>query len=249
MYALILFRFKVIKTVCGLTNFREFSFNNNITTVTVTITVAAISLTQQMHTAQYVGTMSKKVSLPLAIQEAIDRNLEMRVDALEEAIMHIGTELQALKVKMALSCHANYRWMCVTSLKVNKTDYEWEKIKNHISGVWNSSDIGLDLGKLQNQIQTLEHSQLDFTAAGAANDFFHTFSNVISGKNILSNIFSYAAVCALILLLIIILPCIVRILRQSIQKLSTELHLAVLRNKKWGDAGSQRGESCPWQRS
>ena len=28
---------------CGLTNFREFSFNNNITTVTVTITVAAIS--------------------------------------------------------------------------------------------------------------------------------------------------------------------------------------------------------------
>ena len=87
----------------------------------------------------------------------------------------------------------------------NETDYEWEKIKNHISGVWNSSDIGLDLGKLHNQIQTLEHSRLDFTAAGAANDFFHTFSNFISGKNILSNIFSYAAVGALILLLIIIL--------------------------------------------
>ena len=52
----------------------------------------------------------------------------------------------------------------------------------HISGVWNSSDIGLDLGKLHNQIQTLEHSRLDFTAAGAANDFFHTFYNFISGK-------------------------------------------------------------------
>ena len=70
----------------------------------------------------------------------------------------------------------------MTSLKVNETDYEWEKIKNHISGVWNSSDIGLDLGKLHNQIQTLEHSQLDFTTAGVANDFFHTFSNFISGK-------------------------------------------------------------------
>ena len=80
--------------------------------------------------------------------------------------MHIGTDLQALKLKMALSCHADYRWICVTSLKVNETDYEWEKIKNHISGVWNSSDIGLDLGKLHNQIQTLEHSRLDFTAAG-----------------------------------------------------------------------------------
>ena len=41
-------------------------------------------------------------------QEIIDRKLEMRADALEEAIMHIGTELQALKVKKALSCHADY---------------------------------------------------------------------------------------------------------------------------------------------
>ena len=139
--------------------------------------VAAISLTQQVHTAQYVDTMSKNVTLTLATQEVIDRKLEMRVDALEEAIIHIGTELQALKVKMALSCHADYRWICVTSLKVNKTDYEWEKIKNHLSGVWNSSDIGLDLEKLHNQIQTLEHSRLDFTTAGAANDLFHTFSN------------------------------------------------------------------------
>ena len=70
----------------------------------------------------------------------------------------------------------------MTSLKVNETDYEWEKIKNLISGVWNSSDIGLDLGKLHSQIQTLEHSRLDFTASGAANDFFHTLSNFISGK-------------------------------------------------------------------
>ena len=77
----------------------------------------------------------------------------------------------------------------------------------------------------------MEHSRLDFTAAGTANDFFHTFPNYISGKNILSNVFSYAGVAALILLLIIILPCLVRILQQSIQRFATELHLAVLRNK------------------
>ena len=88
------------------------------------VTVTAISLTQQVHTAQYVDTMSKNVSLTLTTQEAIDRKLEMRVDALEEAIMHTETELQPLKVKMALSCHADYRWICVTSLKVNETDYK-----------------------------------------------------------------------------------------------------------------------------
>ena len=154
-----------------------------ITAIT-SVTVAAISLTQQVHTAQYVDTMSKNVSLTLATQEAIDRKLEMRVDALEEAIMHIGTDLQVLKVKMALSCHTDYWWICVTSLKVNETDYKWEKITNHISGVWNSSDIGLDLGKLHNQTQTLEDARLDFTTTGVANDFFHTFSKFISRKNI-----------------------------------------------------------------
>ena len=99
-----------------------------IATIT-SVTVAAISLTQKVHTAQYVDTMSKNVSLTLATQEAIDRKLEIRVDALEEAMMHIENELQALKVKMALSCHTNYWWICITSLKANETDYEWKKLK------------------------------------------------------------------------------------------------------------------------
>ena len=78
---------------------------------------------------------------------------------------------------------------------------------------------------------------------------FSTLSLILFLEKILSNVFSYVAVGALILLLIIILPCIVRILWQSIQKLATELHLAVLRNKKGGDARSQCEESCPWQTS
>ncbi|XP_044803371.1 endogenous retrovirus group K member 6 Env polyprotein [Bubalus bubalis] len=209
------------------------------------VSMAAVSLTKQVHTAQYVDAMSKNVSLALATEEAIFRKLEMRIDALEEAILHIGNELQALKVRLALSCHADYRWICVTPLKVNETDYDWQKIKNHILGVWNSSDISLDLRKLHSQMTTIERSHLDFTASGVASDFFHTLSNFVSGKYFLSAIFNYAAVAALILLIIFILPCIVRILRQSIQKLETELHLASLRNKNGGDAGSQHGSSHP----
>lgn len=73
--------------------------------------MAAISLTQQVHIAQYINDMSKYVSLALATQEIIDRKLELEVDALEEAVMHIGTELQAFKVRLALSCHADYQWI------------------------------------------------------------------------------------------------------------------------------------------
>ena len=43
-----------------------------ITTIT-SVTVASISLTQQVHTAQFVDTMSKNVSLTLATQETINR--------------------------------------------------------------------------------------------------------------------------------------------------------------------------------
>ena len=146
------------------------------------VTVAAISLTQQVHTAQYVNDMSENVSLALAMKEIIDRKLEVKIDALEEAVMHIGTELQALRVKLSLSCHADYRWICVMPLKVNDTDYNWERIKNHMSGVWNSSSIHLDLGKLHGQIKTLEHSHLDFTAAGAADFFFIPFLTLLLEK-------------------------------------------------------------------
>ena len=105
------------------------------TTVTATVAAAAMSLAQQVHNTQYVDTMSRNVSLELATKEVIDRKLEMKVDVLEEVVTHIGTELQALKVKLALSCHADYQWICVKPLKVNETDYNWERIKNHISGV------------------------------------------------------------------------------------------------------------------
>ena len=67
--------------------------------------------------------------------------------------------------------------------------------------------------------------------------FFTPSLTLFLEKKILSN------------LLIIILPCIVKILRQNIQKVMTELHLAILRNKKGGDAGSQHEELRPWQRS
>ena len=59
------------------------------------VTVAAVSLLQQVHTSQHVNDLSKNVSLTLATQDTIDRKLEAKVDALEEAVLHIGAELQA----------------------------------------------------------------------------------------------------------------------------------------------------------
>ena len=78
---------------------------------------------------------------------------------------------------------------------------------------------------------------------------FSTPSLILSLKKTFCLISSVMLPLVLIVLLpIIILPCIVRILQQSVQKLSTELYLIIL-NKKGGYAGGQREELRPWQRS
>ena len=74
---------------------------------------------------------------------------------------------------------------------------------------------------------------------------FSIHSLTLFKKTILSTTLSYAAVTAIILLLIIILPYIVKTLQQSTQKLATELHSGCLKNKKGGDARSQHGRSHP----
>ena len=75
-------------------------------TAIASVTVAAISLTQQVHTAQYVNDMSNNVSLALNMQEIIDRKLVGKIDALEAAVMRIGTELQAFFFKICSEfCH------------------------------------------------------------------------------------------------------------------------------------------------
>ena len=98
--------------------------------VITSVTVAAISLTQQVHTAQYVDTMSKNVSLTLATQEAIDKKLEMRD---EVRSLRRGNNAYwdgtASPTSKNGSRHADYRWICITSLKANETDYEWKKLK------------------------------------------------------------------------------------------------------------------------
>ncbi|XP_070313017.1 endogenous retrovirus group K member 25 Env polyprotein-like [Odocoileus virginianus] len=171
--------------------------------------LASVSLAHQVHTAAHVNDLSKNVSLTLATQEAIDRKLEMKVNALEEAVMHIGTELQALKTKLALSCHADYKWICVTPLKVNETDYNWERIQNHISGVWNSSSISLDLERLHQQIANVKDAKLDFTVVETAHDFFNQLSSFISGKGLISGIMTWVSLGCIVLVIILILPCIV----------------------------------------
>ncbi|XP_049560447.1 endogenous retrovirus group K member 6 Env polyprotein-like [Orcinus orca] len=209
-------------------------------------TVATYALVKEVQTAQYANDLSKNISLALATQEAIDRKLEAKVDALEEAVLHIGQELAALKIRLSLTCHKKYSWICVTPLKVNYSEYSWEQIQMHILNVWNSSDLGIDLEHLHKQIYDIAASQYDMNPSKAAAEFLQNLQNYFKDNSFMHILINYGAAGVVIILLLISFPVIIRLIQtalQSVYRTKVELHTAFLKNKKGGDVGSHIGSA------
>ena len=195
-------------------------------------TVATYALVKEVQTAQYANDLSKNISLALATQEAIDRKLETKVDALEEAVLHIGQELTALKIRLSLTCHKKYSWICVTPLKVNHSEYSWEKIQMHILNVWNSSDLGIDLEHLHKQIHDIAASQYDMNPSKAAAEFLQNLQSYFNGNSFMHILINYGAAGVVIILLLISFLVIIRLIQaalQSIHRTKVELHTAFLK--------------------
>ncbi|TEA31219.1 hypothetical protein DBR06_SOUSAS14010196, partial [Sousa chinensis] len=168
--------------------------------------LATYTLVKEVQTAQYVNDLSKNISLALAIQEAIDRKLENKVDALEEAVLHVGQELIALKIRLSFTCHAKFSWVCVTPLIVNESEYTWNKIQMHILNVWNSSDIGIDLNKLHQQIHDIASSQLNINPSKVAEEMFQNMKNLFQEKSFMHILINYGAAGIVIIFFLICFP-------------------------------------------
>ena len=54
------------------------------------VTVSAVALSKEVHTASFVDQLSKNVSVALTMQEIIDKKIENKVNALEEAVLLMG---------------------------------------------------------------------------------------------------------------------------------------------------------------
>ena len=87
----------------------------------------------------------------------------------------------------------------------------------------------------------MEHSRLDFPAAGAASDF----SSFISAKSILCTVLSYVAVIALILISSSSSLVSSELFGRALRSLQLKFIWLNLKNKKAGDAGSHYGRAHP----
>ncbi|KAF0872928.1 ENK13 protein, partial [Crocuta crocuta] len=110
-------------------------------TIIGSVAASTVSLVQEVHTAQHTDQLTRNVSFALATQEIIDRKLDTKVNALEEAVLFIGNELSFLKSLLAFRCHKEYNWICVTHFQHKNTTHTWENIQNHLLGIWNHSNF------------------------------------------------------------------------------------------------------------
>ena len=131
--------------------------------IIASVTVSAVALSKEVHMASFVNQLSKNVSVALTMQEIIDKKIENKVNALEGVLL-MGQEITNLKIKLSLRCHAEFKWMCITPLQVNESMHSWERIKNHILGIWNHSDFSIDISKLHQDIQNMKQAESDFSS-------------------------------------------------------------------------------------
>ena len=148
--------------------------------IIASVMFSAVVLSKETHTSLFVDQLSKNVSVALPMQEIIDKKIENKVNALEEAVLLMGQEITNLKIKLCLRCHAEFKWMCVTPLQVNESMHSWERIRSHILGVWNHSDFSIDISKLHQDIQNMKQAESDFSSQWLSNSLFENLEGYLS---------------------------------------------------------------------
>ncbi|XP_065800760.1 endogenous retrovirus group K member 7 Env polyprotein-like, partial [Muntiacus reevesi] len=208
-------------------------------TLIASAVTASVSLAQSVHAANIVDDLAKNTSKALGVQEDMDRKLEDRLNALYDAVRFLGGEVQGLKLRTKIRCHANYRWICVTPKIYNNTETPWNKIKLHLDGIWYNENISLDLLQLHQEILDIENAprasmDLAKNAEEFVNSLFSNFPSITSLWHLFSGVMAVLLVFALS---VCIAPCIIKKFITELWDIKAVLHSNYLR---------QKNQACPF---
>lgn len=122
---------------------------------------------------------------------------------MEEAVLYIGTQIQNIKVRLTAACHTNYKWICVTPLSYNGSNYPWEQIQADIRRIWNNSNGDMNIHSLHEQITT---TSLDVFCRKESISFFKFNYLFLTIKHFWTFIINLVVALGLFLILIILFP-------------------------------------------
>lgn len=176
--------------------------------ILASLAVSTVALVSEMKSAYFVNDLNK-VSLILARQHIIDKNLEVKLDTLEDIILALGQEIENTEVQLSTKWHARFRYMCVMPLPYNESQ-NWNFTKNHLLGIWKDNDITHDMAQLQAQISARSKAQVECTGI---EDLAQSVSSVLLSLNMVSwlhwiVVIAMATGIILLLLLLLIFPLI-----------------------------------------
>jgi hypothetical protein len=157
--------------------------------------------------------------------------LEQHSDALYNTIQMIGEQVQSLKERSHLECHASYQWICVTSKDYDDSHYNWGRVQRHLQGIWHNSNTSLDVLVLHTEIINLKNSApLSFDAADVADRIIHGLKSVFpSWSSFKNGIDGLIMLAFLVLGILLFLPIMLKLAFNSINMLATQVHGLKLR--------------------
>ena len=57
------------------------------------------------------------------------------MNALYDVVKFLGEEVQSIKLRLRVQCHADFRWICVTPKKYNGSITALDKVKAHLEDI------------------------------------------------------------------------------------------------------------------
>ncbi|KAK1346582.1 hypothetical protein QTO34_000439 [Cnephaeus nilssonii] len=128
-----------------------------LVTVIASAVTASLALTQSIQNAKFVNELAQNTSTTFHDQEDIDKRPETKLNDLEAVVIGLGNQLESVKIRQQLRCHAAFTYICVTSAHYNSSLWDWNKIKMHLQGKWHHNNISIDLVQQHKHVQAIEN--------------------------------------------------------------------------------------------
>lgn len=118
----------------------------DIIAITTTAAVVEMALHKSVQRVHFVQKWHKDADVLWTIQQKIDRKLASQVADLQQSVILSRNQLISLQKQVRLRCDWNYTFFCVMAFKYNKTQFNWDKVKQHLL---NQGNISVDIQDLQ----------------------------------------------------------------------------------------------------
>lgn len=116
--------------------------------------------------------------------------------------------------------------------------------KAHLHGVWNNSQLAIDMDTLHSQISAISHSRLKSSSATELADFFsNSIINLVKDNSLWNFLINLGIIIGLVILLPLFLPVIFKRFGSAIRSVQREIYTLHLYYSKGRDVRSHNGIS------